>query len=41
MTAFGVFALLWPFVAVGAAVVCVLAFHRMLDRRETRQHAAE
>lgn len=41
MTAFGVFALLWPFVSIGLAVVCVLAFHRMLDRREQRQHAAE
>ena len=41
MTTLGVFALLWPFLAIGVAVVCVLAFHRMLDRREERQHAAE
>jgi hypothetical protein len=41
MTGFGVFALLWPFAAITLAVACVLTFHRLLDRRESRQHAAE
>lgn len=41
MTAFGIFAMVWPFVMIGFAVAGVLAFHRLLDRREQRHHAAE
>jgi hypothetical protein len=41
MTSFGVLALVWPFLMIGLAVGCVLAFHRLLDRRERRHHAAE
>ncbi|WP_281011445.1 hypothetical protein [Pseudolabrys taiwanensis] len=41
MTEFGIFAMVWPFVMIGFAVVCVLAFHRLLDLREQRRHAAE
>ena len=41
MTSFGIFALLWPFVAITLVVASVFAFHRLLDRRERRQHAAE
>jgi hypothetical protein len=42
MTGFGIFALAWPFLSIGLAVICVLAFHRLLDRREQqRRHAAE
>lgn len=41
MTNFGVFALAWPFLSIGLAVVSVLAFHRLLERREQRRHPAE
>jgi hypothetical protein len=41
MTNFGIFAMVWPFLSIGLAVACVLAFHRYLDRREQRRHAAE
>jgi hypothetical protein len=41
MTGFGVLALTWPFLMIAFAVVCVMAFHHLLDRREQRQHAAE
>ncbi len=41
MTSFGIVAVAWPFLMIGLAVACVLAFHRMLDRREQRHHAAE
>jgi hypothetical protein len=41
MTSFGVLAMLWPFLMIGLAVTSVLAFHRLLDRRERRQHPAE
>jgi hypothetical protein len=41
MTGFGIFAMVWPFVAIGLAVACVLAFHRFLDRREQKRHPAE
>jgi hypothetical protein len=35
------FVFVWPFLVIGLAVVGVLAFHRLLDRRERRHHAAE
>jgi len=41
MTNFGIFAMVWPFVAIGLAVAGVLAFHRFLDRHEQRHRAAE
>jgi hypothetical protein len=41
MTGFGILAMAWPFLTIGLAVACVLAFHRLLDRRERRYHAAE
>jgi hypothetical protein len=41
MTGFGILAMVWPFLMIGLAVACVLAFHRLLDRRERRHHAAE
>jgi hypothetical protein len=41
MMSFGVLALAWPFLMIGLAVACVLAFHRLLDRRERRHQAAE
>jgi hypothetical protein len=40
MTSFGLFALIWPFVAIALAVASALLFHRLLERRE-RRHAAE
>lgn len=40
MTGFDIFAVVWPFVSIGLAVACVLAFHRLLDRREQRRHHA-
>ncbi|WP_283805642.1 hypothetical protein [Undibacter mobilis] len=40
MTGFGIFALAWPFVSIGLAVACVLAFHRYLDKRQQRPHRA-
>jgi hypothetical protein len=39
MTSFDILAMVWPFLMIGFAVV--LAFHRLLDRRERRHHAAE
>jgi hypothetical protein len=41
MTNFGILAMVWPFLMIGLAVVCMLAFHRLLDRRERRHRAAE
>jgi hypothetical protein len=41
MMSFGTFAIIWPFLSIGLAVVGVLAFHRYLDRRQRRQRAAE
>jgi len=41
MTAFGIFAMVWPFVSIGLVVAFVMAVHRYLDRREERRHAAE
>jgi hypothetical protein len=41
MTNFGILALAWPFLMIGLAVACVLAFHWLLDRRERHHHAAE
>jgi len=41
MTNFGVLAMVWPFLMIGLAVAAVLAFYRLLDRREQRHHAAE
>jgi hypothetical protein len=41
MTKFAVFALAWPFLSIGLAVVSVLAFHRLLERREQRRRPAE
>ena len=41
MTSFGILAMAWPFLMIGLAVACVLAFHRLLDRREQRRHPAE
>jgi hypothetical protein len=38
---FGVFATVWPFLSIGLAVAGVFWFHRYLDRREQRRHAAE
>ena len=41
MTNFGILAMVWPFLMIGLAVACVLAFHRLLDRQEERRHPAE
>jgi hypothetical protein len=41
MTGFGILAMVWPFLMIGFAVAVVLAFHRLLDRRERRHRAAE
>ncbi len=41
MTNFGILAMVWPFLTIGLADVCVLAFHRLLDRHEQRHHPAE
>jgi hypothetical protein len=38
---FGVFALVWPFVAVAFVVASVFAVHWLLDRRDRRHQAAE
>jgi hypothetical protein len=40
MIDFGIIAMIWPFVTIGLAVACVLAFHRYLDKREQRRHRA-
>jgi hypothetical protein len=41
MTNFGILAMVWPFLMISLAVASVLAFHRLLDQRERRHHAAE
>ena len=41
MSGFGILATVWPFLMIGFAVACVLAFHKLLDRREQHRHAAE
>ena len=40
MIDFGIVAMVWPFVTIGLAIACVLAFHLYLDRREQRKHHA-
>jgi hypothetical protein len=38
-SSFGVFALVWPFVALGFVVASVFAVHWLLDRRARRYPA--
>src|SRR3972149_8458876 len=38
MTSFDILAIVWPFLMIGLAVVCGLAFQRLLYRRERRHH---